>query len=72
MESHEQQIAQILRALRAEAGLSREELAVKAHLSFATIVRAEIGNKKPTLATLIALSGVFGVPVSRLLGEVAA
>ena len=72
MESYEQQIGQVLAALRAEMGLSREKLAAKAGLSSSTILRIERGLNVPDMATVIALAGALDVPLSRLLGEGAA
>ena len=63
-------IGRNLRALREAAGLTREQLAVKAGRSSATVIRIENGSKhSPNLETLSALAGALGVTLARLLGD---
>ena len=69
MESYGQRIGRTLETLRKAAGLTREQLAVKAGISSSTVVRTEHGKHDPSVATLNALADALGVPVSRLLGE---
>lgn len=58
-----------LKTLRTAKGLSQEELAVKLNVVRQTISKWEQGLSVPDADLLIALSEVFEVPVSTLLGE---
>lgn len=66
---HEQGIGQTLKSLRVAAGLSREQLAVKAGVSGSTIIRAELGKNIPYAVSLRRIADALGVTVARLLGE---
>lgn len=57
-----------VRELRVERGLSQQRLATKAELATRTVARIENGEDT-TIGTLIAIAGVFGVPVADLLGD---
>jgi len=57
-----------LRMLRARAGLSQRQLAVKAGLNVTTIVNFEAGRSKaPQAATVGRLARALGVPIEELL-----
>lgn len=58
-----------IKALRKSKGLSQEELAVKLNVVRQTISKWENGLSVPDADLLIALSEVFEIPVSALLGE---
>lgn len=49
-----------LRALRQKAGMTQKELAEKASLPRATIVRVESGRRNATLETLMSMAGAMG------------
>jgi transcriptional regulator with XRE-family HTH domain len=55
-----------LRRLREERGMSLRDLAGACELSHGAIARLESADSNPTLATLRALSRVFGVRVKSL------
>lgn len=58
-----------IKAIRQSRGLSQEELAIKLHAVRQTISKWERGLSVPDADMLIALSEIFEVPVSTLLGE---
>lgn len=58
-----------LRRLRLARGLTLEALAAAVALDKGYLSRLERGQKAPSVATLLRLSGVLGVPVAQLLGE---
>lgn len=65
----ERRIAARLAALRAESGLSLEELAQRSGISRATLSRLERGETSPTAAMLGRLCAVHGWTLSRLMAE---
>lgn len=66
-------LAPILKALRAERGLTQQQLAGKAGLSISLVTQVEQGSvADPRLSTLIALAGALGVSADRLVAEVLA
>ena len=58
-----------IKAIRKSKGLSQEELAVKLNVVRQTISKWEQGLSVPDADMLIAISEVFEMPVSTLLGE---
>jgi transcriptional regulator with XRE-family HTH domain len=69
-ETEQGDIARRLRAARARAGLSREELAVRAGLSWSAIAQIEAGRRKNLRpATLAACAEALGVTVDYLLSR---
>ena len=52
---------------RARKGWTQEQLAARAGLTASTIGRVEAGHHVPSLATLEAIAGAFGVSLSALL-----
>lgn len=62
-------IAESLRAARIQSGYTLDELAERADLSKSYLSRLEAAERQPSVATLLDLSRVLGVPVSVLLGE---
>ncbi len=63
-------IAARLKFLREGAGLSQQEVAVKADLSLSLVAKMEQGKKAdPRASTLLALAGALGVPAGRLLDD---
>lgn len=60
---------QILRKLRAEAGISGEELGKQIGLDKSSISRLEKGETTPKSSTLIALSNYFNVSTDYLMGR---
>ena len=63
-------IAQRLRELRADAGLSQQALAVAAGLSVSIVAQLERGaTANPRISTLLALAKALGVAVDELLKE---
>lgn len=65
----ERRLAARLAALRAESGLSLEELAQRSGISRATLSRLERGETSPTAAMLGRLCAVHGWTLSRLMAE---
>lgn len=63
----DRQIAQRLRALRAERGWSLDELAGLSHVSRATLSRLENAEVSPTASVLGKLAAAYGLTISRLL-----
>lgn len=57
----------VIRSLRKKRGLSAEDLAARSGLTRATVAKVEAGQGNPTVATLGALAGVFGLSGSELL-----
>jgi transcriptional regulator with XRE-family HTH domain len=63
-------IAARLKSLREGAGLSQQDVAVKADLSLSLVAKMEQGKKAdPRASTLLALAGALGVPPGRLLDD---
>ena len=60
-----------IKALRKSKGLSQQELAVKLNVVRQTVSKWEQGLSVPDSDMLIAISEVFEIPVSTLLGETA-
>lgn len=65
----ERRLAARLAALRAESGLSLEELAQRSGISRATLSRLERGETSPTATMLGRLCAVHGWTLSRLMAE---
>jgi transcriptional regulator with XRE-family HTH domain len=63
----DRQIAQRLRALRAERGWSLDELAKRSGVSRATLSRLENGEVSPTAAVLGKLGTAYGLVTSRMM-----
>ena len=63
----DRQIAQRLKALRAERGWSLEELAGRSTVSRATLSRLENGDVSPTASVLGKLCTAYGMTMSRLM-----
>lgn len=62
-------LAESVRAARARAGYTLDQLAERTSLSKAYLSRLESGDRQPSVATLLRLSRVLAVPISVLLGE---
>jgi transcriptional regulator with XRE-family HTH domain len=63
-------IAARLKSLREGAGLSQQDVAMKADLSLSLVAKMEQGKKAdPRASTLLALAGALGVPPGRLLDD---
>ncbi len=60
-------LAERLHALRAENGLSLQELAERSGISRATLSRIENGEVSPTAETLGALAAAYAMTISRML-----
>ena len=58
-----------LRALRKQAGLSLQQLAVKADVSAAAIHKIEQSGMVPTITTLLKVAGALGRPVAYFVDE---
>jgi transcriptional regulator with XRE-family HTH domain len=64
-------IGQSVKDLRAAAGLTQQELAVRAGLSVSVVSQIEqVTNADPRLSTLAALAGALGVSLDQLAGGV--
>jgi transcriptional regulator with XRE-family HTH domain len=57
----------VLRKLRREADKSQEKLALDANLERTFISMLELGQRKPTLKTLIALAKALDKPLSEIM-----
>ncbi|AJE46310.1 helix-turn-helix transcriptional regulator [Celeribacter indicus] len=55
-----------LKELRAEFGLSQQELATRAGVSRQTVIAVEKGRYDPSLPLAFVLSGIFGRPIERI------
>jgi transcriptional regulator with XRE-family HTH domain len=62
-------VAEVLKELREERGLSMNRLAQQAGLAQQTIAFIENGDRRPTLDSLIRLCSTLGVPLSALFQE---
>ena len=62
-------VAQRIRSLRTERGLSLSGLAAAAGIGKGSLSEIEQGARNPTLATLYALAGALRVPLAVLLAE---
>jgi transcriptional regulator with XRE-family HTH domain len=58
-----------LRENRERVGLRREELAVRIHRSYISVVRFEQGSLRPSLATAASIAEVLGVPIDVLMDK---
>lgn len=58
-----------VRALRAELGLSLQQMAAQAEVSAASIHKIERGEMVPTITTLLKLAAAFRRPVAYLINE---
>lgn len=68
MDEINQQVAERLRTLRKNAGISLEELATRSGVSRAMLSQVETLKANPTIAVLWKIAGGLGVPFSELLG----
>ena len=59
----------VLRDLRARAGLTQKQLAAELGIVSRTILRWEAGEQTPNLTDLRRLAAYFGVSVAELVGE---
>jgi transcriptional regulator with XRE-family HTH domain len=64
-----QRFGKQLQRLRTRAGLTHEQLAVKAGLARVYVAKLEQGDHDPSLSTLARLANVLRVSVTELLGE---
>ena len=64
-----QRFGKHLQRLRAERGLTQEQLAVTAGLTRIFVTRMELGQYDPALSTLVRLAKALRVSVTELLGE---
>jgi len=63
----DERLAERLKALRGEKGLSLQDLAARSGISRATLSRIENGEVSPTAETLGALAAAYAMTISRLL-----
>jgi transcriptional regulator with XRE-family HTH domain len=61
------QLGEILRAARKRAGLSQEELGVRAGLHRTAVGQLERGERTPRADSVIRLAGSMGIPAGDLL-----
>jgi transcriptional regulator with XRE-family HTH domain len=64
-----QPIAEKLRVLREERGLTQKEAAELADVSHWTVLYLETGKRPPYMPTVTKLAGAYGVPLEELVGE---
>lgn len=62
-------IGEYLRATREQRGLTLEQAAELSGISKSHLSRLESSERQPSVASLLALSAAFGVPVGALFGE---
>jgi transcriptional regulator with XRE-family HTH domain len=62
-------IGEYLRAIREHQGLSLEQAAERSGISVSHLSRLESSERQPSVASLLAFSAAFGVPVGALFGE---
>ena len=62
-------IGDCLRATREHQGLTLEQAAELSGISISHLSRLESSERQPSVASLLALSAAFGVPVGTLFGE---
>jgi transcriptional regulator with XRE-family HTH domain len=60
---------EVLRQLRKERGLRREDVATGTGLSFSGLGNLELGLCSPNLRTLARLADFYGVPITDFLAE---
>ncbi|RJQ81757.1 XRE family transcriptional regulator [Pseudonocardiaceae bacterium YIM PH 21723] len=60
---------QIIQTLRKAAGLTKAQLADRAHVSRSLIDKVELGDRPASHALLAAVARAFGVPIERLSGQ---
>lgn len=59
-----------IKKLRKEQGLSQEQLAQKAGITYSTLIKIESGlNKNPTLETLTKIANTFNIKIDELVGR---
>lgn len=58
----------VLKELRAERGITQQEVANSLGISQKTYCNYENGNREPNIDTLISLSNYFRVPIDFLVG----
>jgi transcriptional regulator with XRE-family HTH domain len=63
-------LGDVLKAARHDAGLTQEELAVRAKLSREYVSKLERGQQSPTVDTLFRLAAILGIKASVLLSRV--
>ena len=62
-----EKVGKLLAELRKERGLTQREVAQRLHISDKTVSKWETGQGLPDVSLLGGLSGLFGVPVERIL-----
>ncbi len=62
-----QKVGEKIKKLRREAGLTQEQLAVKARLDLTTVNEIEAGNRNPSLKTLRKIALALRTPISEIL-----
>lgn len=72
MHSHNKAFGKVLRELRQSRGASQESLAWDAQLARTYISLLELGQRSPTLDTMLALCGAFKITLSELATRVEA
>lgn len=60
------ELGEKIKTLRSERGLSQEALAARLEISRQAVAKWESGQSRPSTANLLALCGVFGVPLDTL------
>lgn len=69
MDFSKQVFAKNIRLLRADAGMTREQLAEKAGVSVYTIHSYENAARMPTIQTVKRIADVFGMSIDRLVSS---
>jgi transcriptional regulator with XRE-family HTH domain len=59
-------LATAIRSLRVERGLTQEDLAHRAGVTWTTLARIERARSNPTWSTLVAVAGALDLTVSEL------
>jgi len=59
-------VAATIRAERAAAQLTQQDLAKRSGLGYQTVMRLEKGERSPNVVQMAALCSVFGIPMSEL------
>ncbi len=63
-------IADNIKKYRAKLKLSQEKLAIKAEITYSTLIKLESGaNNNPTIKTVQKLADVFEITIDELIGK---
>lgn len=61
-------LAERLKSLRLEKGLTQQQLADELKMNSVTYLRYEKGQREPSIDTLIEIAGFYGVSIDYLVG----